>query len=152
MIKVIMTALVAIAFFATATERGFSPVSALIMGAGAALGMYYIYLKIEELEAQYEKRHSRCVKRKIKKCRRQAAAEDALSAKSGGTYRSGQSNRSTYARYARLSSDMPEKDLSSAMGTRVKRDSATALPIRKVCGVLSYDYYRPDVGDRKEIL
>lgn len=131
MFKIMMSALVAVAFYTNVTERGLGASLSLIIAVAAAMAAYYIYVKFEEMEAEFERRQRRRI------CRR----NNARCATEYGGYRTGTSNRHTYARYAQENSDEPV-NVSDTKDTRAGQGSDTRLPIRKVCGVLSYDYYK----------
>lgn len=132
----LMSALVAIAFFATATEHELSPWAALAIALSAAVGMHYIYVKLEEMECEYEKRR-----------RRRCRGKNVQFAADGGRCQTRHVTGNTYACYVPGNTDKPVR-LSDTKDVRSTSDTATRSPIRKVCGVLSYDYYTSEDKER----
>lgn len=128
MFKTAMAGLAAIGMYAAAAERGMNPFGAIAISLGMACANMYIYNWIERMDREYEER-KRCQRKRAKR-----AAEY-------GEYRPKRtSNRDTYARYAK--GDTVSNIVVVAGKGNTTLNTASKKPIRKVCGALSYDYYK----------
>lgn len=133
MFKATMASFAAIGVYAAATERGMNPFGAIAVSVGMACVSMYVYCWIERMDKEHEER---------KKCQRRRVQR----ATGYGEYRPKRtSNRDTYARYA--TANTAEKANTSnivvvAGKGNIGSSTVSKKPIRKVCGALSYDYYR----------
>lgn len=133
MFNVAMASFTAIGIYAAATERGMNPFGAIAVSVGMACVSMYIYNTIERMDREYEER---------KKCQRKRVQR---AGGSGERPKKRTSNRATYARYATANTE-ERKNVSNITVVAGKGNVGSSIvsrkPIRKVCGALSYDYYR----------
>lgn len=133
--KTIIVALAAIGIYAKYTECGTNAFVAVALSLGMACCVCYSYNSIENMERKYAERER-------KRCQR----ERVTNATDFGKYQNKRtSNRDTYARYAKGNSE-EKTNVSNITMVAGKGNCGSSTvskkPIRKVCGALSYDYYR----------